>query len=200
MQIPHEVDPPAGLTPAVINEVTRVVFATDAPEAAPGDLLFMFGTSAIAAPVYERCASWISDGWFDRVLVTGKTGVSYDETGVPLAHSMRDGLTSSGVDRRRILVQDRSTNTFDDVRLSAPLLADAGLRPTSMCVVAKSHHMGRCLRVLETEWPEVSTTAAPYDHEYGGVRVMADDWVGSEPAARRVWAEYLKITTYPDLQ
>lgn len=193
----REVDP-GPLDPLRIRAITRVVFVERQP--GPADLLFMFGSSDIPTATYRQVARWVEQGWFERVLVTGKTGRAFERTGVPLAHTMRDGLVNAGVASDMIVVQDRSTNTFEDAEFGLEEVRREGLNPASVLFVSKAHHAGRCLRTLRVHLPDADLRASTYDYVYDGCTVSASDWWQHAVARRRVYAEYLKITTYPELQ
>jgi len=193
----REVDP-GDLGPSRIREITATVFIED--RSGPADLLFMFGSSDIPAAVYSHVADWTRRDWFKLVVVAGKIGRSFDRTGVPLAHTMRDGLVAAGVQPGRIVVQDRSTNTFEDTKFTLEEVRRRKIAPDTVLFVSKAHHSGRCLRTLRVHLPEAEIRAATYDYAYDGCPVTSTDWWQHETARRRVHAEYLKITTYPDLQ
>ena len=193
----REVDP-GEFDPPQIGVITGTVFVDEQP--GPARLLSMFGSSDIPQTVYERVADWVKQDWFGAVLVTGKIGRSYDRTGIPLAHTMRDELVSAGVPANLIVVQDQSTNTFEDAEFGLADVRELGVDPVSVLFVSKAHHAGRCLRTLRIHLPDADIRAATYDYTYDGCTVTKADWWQHDTARRRVYAEYLKTTTYPDLQ
>lgn len=195
--IAREVDP-GELTPADIGQISRTVFVDEDPGLA--DLLFMFGSSDIPRVVYQRAAGWVEAGWFRMVVVNGKVGRAFDRTGIPLAHTMRDELVTAGVPAELIVVQDRSTNTFEDAEFGLADVRLSGFEPKTVMFVSKAHHAGRCLRTLRLHLPDTDIRAATYDYSYNGCPVSEADWWEHDTARRRVYAEYLKITTYRDLQ
>ena len=108
------------LSPEEIERITQTVFV--APEFQPVDLLFIFGTSTIDSDALESVARDYQKGRFPKVMVTGLSGRLYSETGKPVAHIMRDELITRGIPSDIILVQDRSTNTLEDVTFSLDVL------------------------------------------------------------------------------
>lgn len=195
--VAREVDP-GDLSPTQIGEITKTVFVAEDP--GPADLLFMFGSSDIPGEVYRRVAGWVEAGWFETVLVTGKIGRAFDRTGIPLAHTMRDELVAAGVPADLIVVQDRSTNTFEDAELGIGDVRQRGTGLESVVFVSKSHHAGRCVRTLRLHLPDADIRAVTYDYIYEECAVTEADWWQHDTARRRVYAEYVRITTYPDLQ
>ena len=115
--IPREVAV-GDLSPEEIEGITQTVFVTSDLHPA-ADLLFIFGTSTIDGEIFGICGRVIvSRSIFPKVIVTGLSGRLYSETGKPVAHIMRDELIARGVPSDLILVQDKSTNTLEDVAFS----------------------------------------------------------------------------------
>ncbi len=182
------------LSPEEIERITQTVFV--APESQPVDLLFIFGTSTIDNGILESVARDYQKGRFPRVLVTGLSGRLYSETGKPVAHIMRDELIARGVPSDLILVQDRSTNTLEDVAFSLDALEKQSISPESIAFLCKAHHSGRCLRTLRKFFPSQTLSPVTYLAEYEGVKISKQDWYQHEGSRGRVYGEYLRIIEY----
>ena len=182
------------LSPEEIERITQTVFV--APESQPVDLLFIFGTSTIDNGILESVARDYQKGRFPRVLVTGLSGRLYDETGKPVARIMRDELIARYVPSDIILVQDRSTNTLEDVAFSLDVLEQHSISPESIAFLCKAHHSGRCLRTLRKFFPSQTLLPVTYLAEYEGVKISKEDWYQHEVSRGRVYGEYLRIIEY----
>ena len=182
------------LSPEEIEHITQTVFV--ASESQPTDLLFIFGTSTIDNEILESVARDCLQGRFPKVLVTGLSGRLYDETGKPLAIIMRDELIARGVPSDIILVQDRSTNTLEDVTFSLDVLKKHDFSPESIAFLCKAHHSGRCLRTLRKFFPSQTLSPVTYLAEYDGVKVSKADWYRHAVSRGRVYGEYLRIIKY----
>ena len=182
------------LSPEKIERITQTVFV--APESQPVDLLFIFGTSTIDNGILESVARDYQKGRFPRVLVTGLSGRLYSETGKPVAHIMRDDLMARGVPSEVILVQDRSTNTLEDVAFSLDVLKQHDISPESIAFLCKAHHSGRCLRTLRKAFPFQTLSPVTYLAEYEDVKISKEDWYQHEVSRGRVYGEYLRIIEY----
>ena len=182
------------LSPEEIERITQTVFV--APEPQPVDLLFIFGTSTIDNGILESVARDYQKGRFPRVLVTGLSGRLYDETGKPVARIMRDELIARGVPLEVIHVQDRSTNTLEDVAFSLDVLEQHSISPESIAFLCKVHHSGRCLRTLRKFFPSQTLSPVTYLAEYEGVKISKEDWYQHEVSRGRVYGEYLHIIEY----
>ena len=183
------------LSPEEIEGITQTVFVTSDPHPA-ADLLFIFGTSTIDGEVLESVARACLQDRFPRVLVTGLSGRLYSETGKPVAHIMRDELIARGVPSDLILVQDRSTNTLEDVAFSLDVLEKHDISPESIAFLCKAHHSGRCLRTLRKFFPSQTLSPVTYLAEYEGVKISKEDWYQHEVSRGRVYGEYLRIIEY----
>ena len=182
------------LSPKEIKRITQTVFVTSDSE--PADLLFIFGTSTIDGEVLGSVARACLQDRFPKVLVTGLSGRLYDETGKPVAVVMRDELIARGVPTDIILVQDRSTNTLEDVAFSLDVLEQHSISPESIAFLCKAHHSGRCLRTLRKLFPSQTLSPVTYLAEYEGVKISKEDWYQHEVSRGRVYGEYLRIIEY----
>ena len=182
------------LSPEEIEGITQTVFIASQSQSA--DLLFIFGTSTIDNDVLKSVARACLQGRFPKILVTGLSGRLYDETGRPLAIIMRDELIARGVPSDIILVQDRSTNTLEDVTFSLGVLKKHDFSPESIAFLCKAHHSGRCLRTLRKFFPSQTLSPITYAAEYDGVKVSKEDWYQHEVSRGRVYGEYLRIIEY----
>ena len=191
--IPREVAV-ENLQPEEIKHITQTVFV--ASKCQPVDLLFIFGTSSIDSEILESVARACQRGRFPKVLVTGLSGRRYYETGQPLASIMRDELITRGVPSDIILVQDRSTNTLEDVAFSLDVLEEHDIFPNSIAFLCKAHHSGRCLRTLRKFFPSQTLLPITYVAEYDGIRVSRENWYHYQVSRGRVYGEYLRIIKY----
>lgn len=181
------------LSKVEIDAITRIVFFP--PDVQPADLLFIFGTSNVPDIIYNRIAEYYRQGVFRHILATGLLGRAYYETGKPLAHNIRDGLIAHGMPAEEILLQDRSTNTLEDVQFSHDLL-DSINPLKNITFLSKSHHSGRCLRTLRKFFPDLPLSAMTYDAEYEGVIVTRESWPQHPISRGRVYGEYMRIKKY----
>ena len=192
--IPREVTV-EDLSPEEIENITQTVFVTSDLRPA-ADLLFIFGTSTIDGKVLESVARDCRKGCFPKVLVTGLSGRLYDETGKPVAHIMRDELIARGVPSDLILIQDRSTNTLEDVAFSLDVLKKNDISPESIAFLCKAHHSGRCLRTLKKFFRSQTLVPITYVAKYEGVKISKADWYQHKVSRGRVYGEYLRIIEY----
>ena len=182
------------LSPEEIKHITQTVFV--ASESQPAELLFIYGTSSIDSEILDAVARDYLQDRFPKILVTGLSGRLYYETGRPIAYIMRDELIARGVPSDVILVQDRSTNTLEDVTFSLDVLEQHNISPESIAFLCKAHHSGHCLRTLKRFFPSHTLLPVTYVATYDGVKISEEDWYQHEVSRGRVYGEYLRIIEY----
>ena len=102
---------------------------------------------------------------FAMMVVTGGQG---DDEHVSEAQCMYDYLTGHGVDGERIVLEDRSSNTWQNIRYTLELYQSGALEPSGkFLLVSSDFHLRRIKLLWERAWPgtyTLSTLAAPCSH------------------------------------
>ncbi len=108
----------------------------------------------------DKALDYLADAPELAIVVSG--GQGSDEP-VSEARCMADYLIAAGVDENRILLEENSTNTKENLLLTAELLKAQGnnLEDTHLLVVSSGFHLAR-VRMLCTRYGlDVSTLGAP---------------------------------------
>lgn len=124
-----------------------------------------WGPSVLLQDRLDKALDYLEDHPDMTVVVSGGQG---PDEHISEARCMYDYLTEHGVDEEQILLEDRSSNTVENLRYTMELLADEGYDTTAdMVVVSNGFHLTR-VRML---WSRVcggdynlSTLAAPSSH------------------------------------
>ncbi|WP_042350492.1 YdcF family protein [Bacillus massiliigorillae] len=74
-------------------------------------------------------------------IVSGGQGVNED---ISEAQVMKDGLIALGVDRQRIIKEDQSTSTYENIKFSKKLIKDSAKR---IIVVTNDYHLYRSILI-----------------------------------------------------
>ena len=122
------------------------------------------GPSQLLRDRLEEAADYLSDHPDMTVVVSGGQGPDEPTTE---ARAMADYLIEEGVEEDRILLEDQSHNTSQNLRNSAQVLKDAGydLDETDVLVVSNGFHLTRARMLAERAgFGEISTLAAPTSH------------------------------------
>lgn len=101
-----------------------------------------------------RACGLVRDGMVGQLLMSGGP-VAHP---IPEAHVMRGLALKEGLEPGRLLVEDRSRNTIENARLSAPLVAAEGWR--SLLMVTDAYHVPRALYVFARFGLKVTAAAA----------------------------------------
>jgi uncharacterized SAM-binding protein YcdF (DUF218 family) len=104
--------------------------------------------------VAERGAQLFLDGWAPLLAFSGGLGVITRHLwSEPEAEQFAAIAVSMGVPRERILVENESTNTGENVAFTRRLLAGRGLDPRTFIVVQKPYMERRSFATFERVWP-----------------------------------------------
>jgi uncharacterized SAM-binding protein YcdF (DUF218 family) len=106
--------------------------------------------------VAERGAEVFLEGWAPLILFSGNLGGLTKEIWTrPEAEIFADVAVGMGVPRESVLIENRSTNTGENVDLSRRLLEEHGLRPKKAIAVQKPYMERRTHATFGARWPEL---------------------------------------------
>ncbi|HEX2532931.1 MAG TPA: YdcF family protein [Chitinophagaceae bacterium] len=105
--------------------------------------------------VANRGAELYLEGWAPLLVFSGGLGnFTQDLWTVPEADQFADIARSLGVPEEAILVENRSTNTGENIQFTRRLLREHGLDPHSFIVVQKPYMERRSYATFKKNWPE----------------------------------------------
>jgi uncharacterized SAM-binding protein YcdF (DUF218 family) len=150
--------------------------------------------------VAERGAELFLDGWAPLLVFSGGLGVITRHLwSEPEADQFAAIAVSMGVPRERILVENQSTNTGENVAFTRRLLASQGLDPRSFIVVQKPYMERRSYATFEKVWPGkhviVTSPQVSFDaylERYSNETLTPDDVVSI------MVGDLQRIRVYPD--
>ncbi len=128
----------------------------------PADLIIALGTNDLR--VAEFAADLYLRGYGSTLVCTG--GVAHEgdmlATGWEKteAEMFADIAVERGVPRERILLENRATNTSENLRFTRALLEEHGIAPRNIVIAVKPFMQRRVWATLKVVWPEVSATLA----------------------------------------
>jgi len=159
----------------------------------PADLLFVFGTRH----GFEQYLSVIERLWrqqmFRWAIVSGGVIPGAEDTE---AARLAKGMVALGISTDRLVIEDRATNTGENVKLSLPLLEQRiGLsKIRTLIAVGKDYTSARYLMTLQRHWPEVEKMFAPV-HLYP---CAPTQWLSHAVLSEKVLREWGKLGPYLD--
>ena len=105
--------------------------------------------------VAERGASLFLDGWAPWLIYSGGQGaITRQIWNEPEAELFARIAVERGVPADRILIENASTNTGENIQFTRRLLAERGLDPASFIVVQKPYMERRSYATFRKLWPE----------------------------------------------
>ena len=104
--------------------------------------------------VAERGAQLSLDGWAPLLIFSGGLGgITRGLWTEPEADRFAQIARSMGVPESRILIENRSTNTGENVRFTREMLSGRGLDPASLILVQKPYMERRTYATFHKVWP-----------------------------------------------
>lgn len=157
---------------------------------AKADMCLLFGGERADA-LATHAAKLYHQGYFPLIVVSGGVKTSKGEME---AFQMFDVLRKNGVPADAILIEDKATNTGENVTYTMDLLKAEGKFKDikSVIGIGQIHGSRRFLMTLERHWPEVLKMFTTPNY----FPVSREDWLQDKTLRRAVIREYRKIAPY----
>ena len=121
-------------------------------EVQKADCLFVLGSHDTR--VAERGAALFLEGWSPLLLFSGGLGrLTKGSWQVPEADLFAQIAIDMGVPRQSILIENRSTNTGENILFTKAILKEKNLHPRSFLLVQKPYMERRSYATFEKFWP-----------------------------------------------
>jgi uncharacterized SAM-binding protein YcdF (DUF218 family) len=122
-------------------------------ELAPSDAILVLCSHDTA--VAERGAEVFLEGWAPLLIFSGGLGaITRQMWSEPEADQFAAIAIARGVPEDSILIENRSTNTGENVAFTKQLLLDRGIDPASFILVQKPYMERRAFATFRKLWPE----------------------------------------------
>lgn len=119
----------------------------------PTDIILCFGSQNLA--VANHAINLYQKGMAPKVLFSGGLGrVTKNELDQPEADLMAKCALAAGIPSRDILIENKSTNTGDNILFSYRLLKAKRILPKSLTLVHKPYMERRIKATFDKFWPE----------------------------------------------
>lgn len=126
----------------------------------PADAIIGFGSHD--QTIASRAAQLYKAGWASRILFTGYLGKG--TLGVfpkPEAELFAEIAVKEGVPPEAILIEDKATNTGENIHFAKRMFESKGMVPQKIIAVHKPYMTRRVWAALQKQWPEVEVIVAP---------------------------------------
>jgi uncharacterized SAM-binding protein YcdF (DUF218 family) len=105
--------------------------------------------------VAERGAELFLQGWAPLLIFAGGLGrLTEGKWSRPEARIFAEIAIKMGVPPEKILIEDRSTNTGENIQLTRRLLEANGIDPQKLILVQKPYMERRAYATFKKQWPE----------------------------------------------
>jgi len=173
---------------AEIKKITNYIFLKSLPQKA--DLALVFGTrhQETINKVYELYHNEL----IPKILISG--GINRI-TGENEALEMSQKLIKLGVNQGDIILEDKSTNSLENVFYSKKVIEkNFGFEKIKKIIaVVKHYHSRRALMTLKKHFPK-TIKLIPVTYEVYGFTI--DNWFNNEIGKKKVLSEWNKIQEY----
>lgn len=171
-----------------IKKITDYIFLKSANQKA--DLALVFGTRHQEA--INKVFELYRDGLVNKILVSG--GINR-VNGENEAKEMNDKLIKLGVKKDDIILENKSTNSLENVLFSKQVIdQDFGFdKIKKIIAVVKYYHSRRALMTLKKHFPK-TIKLMPVTYEIYGFTI--DNWFNNEIGKEKVLSEWNKIPEY----
>jgi uncharacterized SAM-binding protein YcdF (DUF218 family) len=172
-----------------IQAVSEYIFLKSRPERA--DIALIFGTGSYEGPL-SAVVPLYKEGRVPKILISG--GVNR-HTGHNEAAEISALLVDRGVSERDIIIEDKSTNTLENVLFSRNVIDhEIGLdNVRKIIVVVKNYHSRRVLMTMKRHFPE-HVEVVPVT--YNLFNFDASNWHQDETGRKKVSGELERIKKY----
>ena len=150
--------------------------------------------------VAERAVELYLEGYAPLVIFSGGLGGITKQLWIePEADQFAAIAAAKGVPADRILIENQSTNTGENIRFTRSLLASRGLDPQQFIVVQKPYMERRSFATFRKLWPEkqviVTSPRVSFDEyltRYSNAALTADDVISI------MVGDLQRVKVYPD--
>jgi uncharacterized SAM-binding protein YcdF (DUF218 family) len=120
----------------------------------PADAIIALGSNDTR--VAERAVELFKQGYAPYLVFSGNTGALTKKLfSKPEAEVFADIATRKGVPESAILIENRSTNTGENIRFTKALLEEKAIKPHSIIAVQKPYMERRTYATVMKLWPEI---------------------------------------------
>jgi uncharacterized SAM-binding protein YcdF (DUF218 family) len=150
--------------------------------------------------IAERGAQLFLDGWAPLLVFSGGLGlITRQLWNEPEADQFARIAVGLGVPREKILIENRSTNTGENVRFIRRLLEAHGITARRFIVVQKPYMERRSYATFQKVWPEaeviVTSPQVPFDRY---VRDYSNEALSPEDVVGIMVGDLQRIRIYPE--
>lgn len=158
------------------------------------DCLLVMGSNDVR--VARRGAELFLEGWAPLIIFSGGFGkLTQHLFNKPEAQIFADVAVNMGVPKDKIIVEDKSTNTGENIEFTKNLIKEKDLKADTFIVVQKPYMERRVYATFKKSWPEkefiVTSPQIPFEK-------CATKFVSKEECINIMIGDLQRIKIYPE--
>ena len=147
------------------------------------DIILGFGSHDLN--VATRCAQLFLEGYGDKIIFTGGFGrITKNLWNMTESEKFAEIAVSMGVPHDKILIENKASNTGENISFTKDLLINSHLSPSSFIVVDKPYRERRTFATVKKQWPKIdfTITSPLYTYEeycdfYSNGEISKDEFI-----------------------
>ena len=147
------------------------------------DVILGFGSHDLH--VAKRCAQLFLDGYGNMIIFTGGYGrITENLWNMAEAEKFAQIAIKMGVPKNKIIIEDKASNTGENISNTKEILKNINLSPSSFIVVDKPYRERRTFATLKKQWPEINfvITSPKFTYEeycdfYSNGEISKDEFI-----------------------
>ena len=129
------------------------------------DCIIALGNSDVRTA--QKAADLFNQGFGDILVVTGGFGrLTKEKFSQPEAYIFANEAIKLGVPKEKIVIEDASTNTFDNIRFTKKALTEKGVSPAGFIIVTKPYMERRAIETFKSVWPNMPVQVTSPELEF----------------------------------
>jgi len=142
-----------------LETVVSYLSVGDIPQKA--DAIFVFGHFLREVPLHA--SELYKQGFAPTVLIAGRKTRYIPEDVENEAQYFKEIMIAHGVPEESVVLNEQSTNTLEDTVMGMQTLAQKGITPKKVLLVAYAPLLRRAKATFAKQFPEVEALAIPYE-------------------------------------
>ena len=147
------------------------------------DVILGFGSHDLH--VAKRCAQLFLDGYGNMIIFTGGYGrITENLWNMAEAEKFAQIAIKMGVPKNKIIIENKASNTGENISNTKEILKNINLSPSSFIVVDKPYRERRTFATLKKQWPEINfvITSPKFTYEeycdfYSNGEISKDEFI-----------------------
>lgn len=128
---------------------------------------FILGFGSHDINVAKKCAKLYLDGFGEKIIFTGGFGrITKDLWNMTESEKFKQIAVNMGVCKDNIIIENKATNTGENIINTKELLKNINLSTSSFIVVDKPYRERRTYATLKKQWPELNFIITSPNYSY----------------------------------